>query len=91
MKTMINIKVDRETKDKAKKTAERIGIPLSTIINAYLKQFTYTSEVYFSAPEGDLKPAARKRLAQLRQDARAGRNLSPRFDRAEDALLYLHS
>lgn len=39
MKTVINIRTDPEVKHRAQKAAKAIGIPLSTIINAYLKQF----------------------------------------------------
>jgi addiction module RelB/DinJ family antitoxin len=91
MKTMINIKVDKVTKDEAKSTAEELGIPLSTIMNAYLKQFVRTKEIHFYSSEGELKPSVRKRLDRLHEDVIQGKNLSPRFDRVEDAISYLHS
>lgn len=88
---MINIKVDMDTKIEAKKTAEGLGLPLSTVINAYLKQFVRTKEIHLYSPEGELKPSVRKRLNRLHKDVVQGKNLSPRFDKVEDAISYLHS
>ena len=47
-KTIINIKADKEVKDQAKRLAERLGVPLSTVINSFLKQFIRSEEVTFS-------------------------------------------
>jgi len=47
MKTVINIKTDKEVKKNAKKVAEDLGFSLSAVINAYLKQFVRNKEVYF--------------------------------------------
>lgn len=90
MKTLINIKADKEVKEQAQKVAAELGMPLSTIINAYLKQFIQTKEVHF-AVEGKLKPAVKKRLDRLQKDVEEGKSLSPAFDSAEEALRYLHS
>lgn len=89
-KTTINIKADKEVKVQAQKVAENLGMPLSTVINAYLKQLIRTKEVHFSV-EGELKPSVKKRFAQLRKDAIMGKNLSPAFKNAEDAIRYLNS
>jgi len=92
-KTTINIKADVQVKKRAQKTAEKLGMPLSTVINAYLKQFIRTGEVHFYVgnPEGELKPEVKKRLQKLTKEAREGKNLSPEFDNVEDAINYLHN
>ena len=90
VKTLINIKADPEVKIAAQKVAHDLGLPLSTIINAYLRQFIRTKEVHF-AVEGELKPAVKRRLDRLTKEARAGKNLSPSFSTAEDAIRYLNS
>lgn len=87
-KTTINIKADTELKEKAQQTARELGMPLSTIINAYLSQFVRTKEVHFSI-EGELKPAVKRRLARIEKDVRAGKNLSPAFHSAEEMDAYL--
>ena len=87
---MINIRADRDVKIAAQKTAALLGMPLSTIINAYLKQFARTKSVYFHT-EGELKPSVKKRLARLHKDVVAGRNLSPVFTNAKDMDEWLNS
>lgn len=49
MKTLLTIKTDRSIKETARLVAEEIGVPLSTVINAFLKQFVRDREVSFSA------------------------------------------
>lgn len=96
---MINIKADRAVKVEAQKTAKRLGIPLSLVINNYLREFIRTREVRFSlrdslplgTPEGKLKPAVKRRLARIHKDIIARRNISPTFACAEDAIQYLHT
>ena len=89
-KILINIRADKKVKEKAQKIDRDLGMPLSTIINAYLHQFIRTKEVHFVL-EGELKPTVKKRLDRLTKEAREGKNLSPSFSRAEDAIRYLNS
>ncbi len=86
-KTTINIKADMDVKQKAQKVAKGLGMPLSTIINAYLNQFIRTKEIHFHM-EGTLKPAVKRRLDRLQKEAMAGKNLSPAFSSAEEAIRY---
>ncbi len=89
-KTTINIKADKEVKERAQKVARDLGMPLSTVINAYLHQFIRTKEVHFYL-EGELKPSVKKRLDRLQKEASEGKNLSPCFKSAKDAVNYLNS
>ena len=38
-KTTITIKTDKKLRDAAKRTADKLGIPLTTVMNAQLAQF----------------------------------------------------
>ena len=38
-KTLLTIKTDKKVKAEAQKTAEKLGLPLGTVVNAFLKQF----------------------------------------------------
>jgi len=78
MKTVINIKADKEVKEKAAAIAREIGIPLSTVINAFLKKFISEKSVTFTTPLKPSKSLA-KTIAQAEKDIAAGRNLSPFF------------
>ena len=47
MKTMINIRADKEVKENAQKIAGDLGLPLSGIINAFLKEFVRSKKYLF--------------------------------------------
>lgn len=47
--TIINIKTDKNLKRSAQEVAKELGIPLSTAINAFLKQFIRDKEITLSA------------------------------------------
>ncbi|MCR4311590.1 MAG: hypothetical protein NUV54_03445 [Candidatus Taylorbacteria bacterium] len=98
-KTIINIKADRDVKVKAQRVAKKLGLPLSTVINGYLHEFIRTKEVRFSlrdtlplgTPEGELKPAVKRRLARIHKEVLEGKNLSPVFHTAQEMDAYLNS
>ena len=48
MRTVINIKTEKSVKVRAQKIAKEMGLSLSAVINAYLKQFVRNKEVHFS-------------------------------------------
>ena len=90
MKTMLNIKTDADLKKRAKETASRIGLPLSAVINNYLKTFVEEKQVVFSESLTPNKKTAAL-LRRINKDIKLGKNLSPRFESAKDALAYLHN
>ncbi len=49
MKTLLTIKTDKVIKLAAQGVAQEIGVPLSTVVNSFLKQFVRDKEVTFSA------------------------------------------
>lgn len=48
-RTLITVKVEPVLKQAARATAEELGLPLGTLIKAYLKQLVHTREVTLSA------------------------------------------
>ncbi len=88
MKTVINIKADKEIKEGATRIAKEMGIPLSTIVNAFLKQFIRDRSVTFEAPLVPTKKLE-KILKEVDDDIKSGKNLSPAFNTAEDAINWL--
>ena len=90
MKTMINIKADKEVKERAQRIAEELGLPLSTVINAYLKEFIRNREVKFSI-EPQLNPEIERLLKQASKDYKQGKNISPAFSDPDKMLSYLRS
>ncbi len=86
---VITTKIDPQTKKEAQITAEELGMPLSVIIKAFLKQFVKTKSVSFSIYANE-KPSGYliKTLKQAQKNRKAGKG-SPIFDNAEDAIAYL--
>ena len=89
MKTLVNIKTDIEVKKRAQEVAADLGLPLSTIVNAYLKELIRNREVRLSL-EPKLKPEIEKLLQKASVDYRNNANVSPIFSSAKDAARYLH-
>lgn len=69
MQTILNIKTDKKLKENAKRIACDIGVPLSTVINSFLKQFVRDEEVTFSAKDYKITPY----LESLAEEARKER------------------
>ncbi len=89
MTTVIHIKADKEVKENAQKAAKDLGLTLTDVINAALRNFIRTREVIFSdIPQ--MTPELEKRLEKVEEDIKMGRNLSPKFKTAEEALKYLN-
>lgn len=90
MKTILNIKVDKEVKDKAFEVARDMGVPLSTLTNAFLKKLIKERSMTLTAP---LRPSKEleKILRKADKDIKEGKNLSPVFTDADSALDYLLS
>lgn len=82
---MLNIKTDAALKKQAKETAERIGLPLSAIINNYLKTFVGEKRVVFSEPLVPNKKTAAL-LRRIDKDIKSGRNMVGPFHSAEDMI-----
>ena len=88
MTTVLNVKIDDKLKKEAQEVAKIIGLPISTVVTASLREFIRTRSITISDPPR-LKPEVEKQLLQLSKDARAGKNLSPMFDNFEDAFAWL--
>jgi addiction module RelB/DinJ family antitoxin len=87
-KMMISIKADREVKEKAQHIAEELGLSLSAIINASLKQFIRERKVEFSAAPRTT-PYLEGVVKEARADWRAGKNFSGPFTDADAIMQHL--
>lgn len=84
--TIVNIKTDPAVKTEAKKIADKLGLTLSGVINAYLKQFIRNKTVYFSLKE-EPTPYLLSAIKEAKQDIKKGKVHS--FDNVEDAIKFL--
>ena len=90
MKTTLHIKVDKDIKVKSAKIAAKLGLPLSAIVNASLRNFIKTET--FSVSTGkQMTPYMESWLAEIDEDIKAGKNLSPAFHSAAEMDKYLNA
>ncbi len=88
MTTVIHIKADKEVKENAQKAAKDLGLTLSDVINASLRNFIRTREIVFSdIPQ--MTPELEKLLGRVEEDIKHDRNLSPSFKNMDEAIDYL--
>ncbi|MDP1690059.1 MAG: hypothetical protein Q8L52_02555 [bacterium] len=83
-KTTINVRTDTVTKNAAHRAAREIGISLSTVINARLREFA-------AYPRVELVPNARTRHAILAARKEVRERKGESFDSVEKLLADLHS
>ena len=88
MSTVLNVKIDDTLKKEAQSVAKSLGLPISTVVAAGLRDFVRTRSITISdAPR--LKPEVEAELLQLAADAKRGINVSPAFDNLDDAFAWL--
>ncbi len=88
MKSIINIKADKEVKENAQKVARELGLPLSVAVNAFLKDFIRNRSIAFSAIPR-MTPTLEKLLGKAEKDISANKNMSKTFISADEANEYL--
>lgn len=90
MQTVIYIKADKEVKENAARTAKELGLSLSDVINASLRNFIRTREITFShTPQ--MTPELEKLIAKVEKDIKYNRNIIGPFHNAEEMDKYLNS
>lgn len=85
---IINIKTDKKLKAELKKVTQKLGLPLGTIINAYLRELVREQRVVFSAPPA-LNQCTKRLLQSIDKDIRAGKNADGPFS-PQEAIEYLN-
>ena len=75
--TILTVKTDKQLKSEAKKVAEELGVPLSTVVNAFLKQFVRDKEVTFSASEYCPTPYLASVIKEAQAEYDAGGSIGP--------------
>lgn len=89
-KTVINIKSEREVKRNAQAIAEELGLSLSDVINASLRNFIRTREVYFSSIPR-MTPELEHLLGVVEKDLERNANLSRVISSREELEEHLDS
>jgi addiction module RelB/DinJ family antitoxin len=86
--TSLHIQIEPAIKQQAKKTADELGLSLSAVTKALLKQFIRTKQLSVGLDE---TPNARlvRDLKQSEEDVKTGRVIS--FKTPDDAIAYVSS
>lgn len=88
MNTVLNVKLDPTLKRQAQAAAKTLGLPISTVVAAGLREFVRTRSITISDPP-KLKPEVEAQLLKLSADAKKGINVSPTFNNLDDAFAWL--
>ena len=87
-KAIINIKTDKEVKVNVQKLAQELGISLSDVINASLRNFIRTREVRISSVP-QMTTELERLIGRAEKDFKNKRNISGPFSTAEEMDAYL--
>lgn len=90
MRTVINIKTEKEVKLHAQKLAKEMGFSLSAVINAYLRQFVRNKEVYFSVVP-KMSSEIEGLLSNIEFDIQRNKNISRVFFSKKELKKYFTS
>ena len=90
MKTTTAVKLDKDIKYKAQRLAREFGLPLSTVINAQLKQFVRDREIVLSEIPR-MSTYLEKLIEEIQDDLENGKNMSPVLSTPKDIDKYFAS
>ncbi|MBI4599789.1 hypothetical protein HY732_02610 [Candidatus Uhrbacteria bacterium] len=90
MKTMMSIKTDKEVKEGVQEFAREIGMPVSTLVNAYFRDLLRTREFRVSVPP-KMTPQLEKTIAIAERDLKMKKNISPILSSPQDITRYFRS
>lgn len=90
MKTVINLKTDWDVKKNAQELAKKMGLSLSAIVNAYLRQFVRSRELYFSMTP-TMTIDLEKLIGLVETDIKTDHNLSREISSPNELKKYLKS
>ncbi|HMI09511.1 MAG TPA: hypothetical protein VK497_03915 [Candidatus Saccharimonadales bacterium] len=89
-KAIINIKVSKALKREAQDLADEIGVPLTTVISASLKEFVRSRSLTVSAfPR--LRPEIEHELSVAIDDYKQNKNISKVFVKPNEVADHLNS
>lgn len=89
-KTILNVKTDKDVKERAQILAKELGLPLSTVVNAFLKQFIREKTVAFSSGY-TMTPYLERVIEKAEADRKIGKNMAGPFTTQKQIADYLDS
>ncbi|MSU75152.1 MAG: hypothetical protein EXS55_01400 [Candidatus Magasanikbacteria bacterium] len=89
MTSIINVKVDSKIKTKAQKVAAEMGVSLSAVVNAYLRDLIRTETLFVSTRHARPSEWLLNAIREGEEDMKHGRYVS--FNSTDKALRHLDS
>jgi antitoxin component of RelBE/YafQ-DinJ toxin-antitoxin module len=84
--TILSLKTKKQVKELAQLRAKQLGIPLGTLVNAFLRNLGQTGEVHFTISE-PITPRMAKIIEEMRAEVSNGETYGPfNLDEAEAFL-----
>ena len=74
--TILSIKTKKQVKELAQLRAKQLGIPLGTLVNAFLRDLGQTGEVRFTVAE-PITPRMAEIIAEMRAEVARGDTYGP--------------
>lgn len=86
METILNIKTKKDLKEKAQSLASELGVPLTTVVNSYLRQFIRERKLVL-----EIEPRVKDSLMEKwhKISLEANKNVSQKFTKATNLITYL--
>jgi hypothetical protein len=91
MNTQVIFNLDKKLKEQAMKKAQSQGVPFGFILKLATKAFVDGDFNVGLISKEEFNPSARKGIEKALKDIKEGKNLSPKFNSAKDAIAYLKS
>jgi len=87
--TVLNVKIDKELKLQAQAVAKDLGLPVSALVSASLKDIVRRRSITISDDDLPLRPEIEAELLRLSANARLGIDVSPAFTDVQEAITWL--
>jgi len=91
MASQVIFKIDEKLKERAMKKARKEGIAFASVLKLATKAYVDGALQVQLVAQPKLNAKTRRELLRISQDIRQGKNLSPSFGNAKDAIAYLKS
>ncbi|MEI6345832.1 MAG: hypothetical protein WCO79_01180 [bacterium] len=89
MTTQVIFNIDKNLKDRAMKKARSEGLPFGVVLKLATKAFVDGTLGVNLVPSKSVNVRAEKSINKVLKDVKEGKNLSPRFTTAKEAITYL--
>ena len=88
MKTVMSVKIDQDVKESAQEVAKSVGLTVSALVNAYLRQIAVTRRIEFYAPE-PMTPKLERLIGKVEKEVAEHGTVGP-FSSVDEFLRKLH-